>query len=235
MKHSIKVVATLALALALSGLLVACGGGQASSSASSQASSSEQAASSASSQASAAAGALDVWSWKTLGDALAAKNQDGVSSATWDDEHYIAVFSAGDSVVRVVAAMDAETDKRASALDASDDDYNEKFAETVGSLKLESAEDLTSEKIPQSELDAYVGKTGQDLIDEGFTFEQYWMYGGEETGATMAKGYLAYNFTFDTTVDEDKADDEGAAIKDATITAAEFAGGSNAAVELPLP
>ena len=57
------------------------------------------------------------------------------------------------------------------------------------------------------------------------------MYGGDETGVTMAKGYLAYNVTFDVNVPEDKTEDEGASIKDATITEIEFAGGSESAVD----
>ena len=154
-----------------------------------------------------------------------------MSSSVWDDNHYVEVFDGGEQTFRVVAKMDADTYKKTNELDASMEDYEEQFAEAVAGLELESAEDLTGDKLSQEEIDALIGKTGQDLLDAGFTFESYYMYGGDETGVTMAKGYLAYNVTFDVNVPEDKTEDEGASIKDATITEIEFAGGSESAVD----
>ncbi|MDO4806062.1 MAG: hypothetical protein Q4A07_02315 [Coriobacteriales bacterium] len=176
------------------------------------------------------AASVDVSSWKTLGDALACDNGEN-NTAGWDENHYITVFNAGDTVVRVVAKMDADTYEAHGALDMSKDDYNQKFLEVMGGLPLESAEDLGDQKLTQDEMDAFVGKTGQDLVDDGFVFESYWMYGGEETGVTFAKGYLAYNATFGVTISDDKTEDEGAAVMDKTIVSMEYAGASQEATD----
>ena len=218
MKSTAKTIATMALALSLAMPLAACGG---------QASTG---GSDTSSEQTSAETVIDVTTWKTLGDAHAVKDGD-MSSSVWDDNHYVEVFDGGEQTFRVVAKMDADTYKKTNELDASMEDYEEQFAEAVAGLELESAEDLTGDKLSQEEIDALIGKTGQDLLDAGFTFESYYMYGGDETGVTMAKGYLAYNVTFDVNVPEDKTEDEGASIKDATITEIEFAGGSESAVD----
>lgn len=173
---------------------------------------------------------LDVSSWKTLGDALAYDTGEN-NTAGWDEKHYIAVFNAGNTVVRVVAKMDTETHDKLDALDATQKDYNEKFMEVMGGLELESAEDLGNQKISQAELDTYVGKTGQDLVDDGFTFEIYWMYGDDQTTATFAKGYLAYNATFNVAVSDDQTDDNGASVMGATIMSMEYAGASQQATD----
>ena len=76
-----------------------------------------------------------------------------------------------------------------------------------------------------------MGKSGQDLVNDGFAFESYWMYGGDETGAVMAKGLLAYNVTFDVSIPDEKADDGGASIMGATIKDVVYAGASNEATD----
>lgn len=176
---------------------------------------------------------MDISSWKTLGDALAFDTEDR-SAASWDEEHYVTVFDTADgSVVRVVAKMNTDTYNKHAELDTTDDDYDEQFLKVMGGLELESAEDITDQKISQTELDAYVGKTGQDLANDGFKFQNYWMYGGDETGASMAKGFFDYNVTFDVTVteDESESDETGAAVMGATIVSMEYSGASNAAVD----
>ncbi|MBR3326635.1 MAG: hypothetical protein IKG22_04865 [Atopobiaceae bacterium] len=223
MRHSTKTITAMTLALSLAIPLAACGG---------QTTQNGDSVPVASEQTNATTASIDVSAWKTFGDALAAKSEDGTSTAAWDEHHYVTVFQAGDATVRVVVKMTPEVYAKIADLDASKDDYEKKFAEVVGGLELESAEDITGDQIPQDQLDAHVGKTGQDLLDAGFTFQSYYMNGGEETGATMQKGYFAYNVTFETTVDEDKTEDEGEAIKGATITAMECAGGADSAVDI---
>ena len=223
MKSRIVSIAALALAAVLAMPLAACGSGQGSQGDGAQASSDTPSSTQAAS--------MDVSNWKTLGDALAFKGE-GNSTAAWDEGYYAAVFEAGDSIVRVVAKMTPEVYAKIGELDGMDSDYEQKFNETLGALELAIAEDVTAEKIAQSELDAYVGKTGQDLMNDGFLFQNYYMYGGDETGATMDKGNLSYIVDFDATVAEDQIGDEGAAIKGASIKSIEYAGGSNAAVDL---
>ncbi|MBQ9059069.1 MAG: hypothetical protein IJ125_07790 [Atopobiaceae bacterium] len=214
-----KTTAALALALMLLALpLAACSSQSTPSDGSSPASGQTQAT------------AIDVSSWKTFGDALAYDTGEN-SAAGWDENHYVTVFATDNYVVRVVAKMDAQSYEKLEALDMSDDSYAEKFREVMGGLALESAEDLTADRLSQDELKAYVGKTGQDLVNSGFAFEGYWMYGGAETGVKMVKGPLAYDVTFNVSVSESDTEDGGASIMDATITDIVFGGSANEATD----
>lgn len=173
--------------------------------------------------------AVDLSSWKTLGDALAAQTES--MSAGWDDNYYVTVFRAGDSVVRVVAKMTPEASEKIDAMDWTRDDIDQQLIEAAGALELVSAEDITDQVLSQEELDKFVGKTGQDLVDAGWTFANYFMYGGKETAATFENGSLAYSFTFDVTTPEDATEDEGASVMGATITQAEFQGPADSATD----
>ncbi len=232
MNRKTKLALVVALAMALAVVLASCGSSSTpslSASGSSQAESTSAPASSAGQPgASSAAASTDVSSWKTLGDALAAAS--GNPGSTFDDNHYVAVYEVGDKLIRVVAKMRPGTYNTISSLDMLADDYSKKLADRAGDLELESAEDITANKLSQNELNAYIGKTGQDLISDGFKFSNYYYYGGNETGAAMDKGYLCYGVTFNVGVSDNQPEDNGAAIKDATIKAIEFMGASDSAL-----
>lgn len=212
-------LAALAFGVVLAlGLLSACGG--------------QQAASESGSGADAAAtSTVDTSSWKTLGDALAVKTEDVASG--WDDKYYIVAFKAGDSLFRVVAKSEDGIQDKTGELDFLADDYNDKLLEIVGGLEIVSVEDLTADAPTQEQLDAMVGKTGQELIDSGWAFQSYFMTGGDETGATFTKGYVACNVTFDAKVSSEAADSDesGDMLKDAKVTLAESAGVSDDAMD----
>ena len=210
-------------------LLAACSGQQASSSSASS-SSGQSGTSSAVQSASSSAAGVDVSGWKTLGDALSAATEKLGSGC--DDKTFVGVYKVGDSFVRVVAKMEPGMLDKINALNYEDNDYDEKFAKLAGGLAIESAEDITPGKLSQAELDAYVGKTGQDLMDDGFTFSSYYMFAGDETGATMDKGYFGYGVTFDAKVPENAAEDGGASIKDATVKSIQFTSVADSAFDM---
>ena len=221
-KALVTAAATACLLLAAA-MLVACGGQQASSGASESVTDASAAASASQ------AGALDTSAWATLGDVF--ELGDLPHSAGWDDSHYVIVVEDEGSYYRIVAKLDDETNKKMEAVDWSKDDVDAQNREALTDAVIESAEDITADAIAQDELDAFVGKTGADLEDAGFTFQDYFMYGGDQTGADYAKGYFAYMVTFDATVDENSTDDEGAALKDATIAEITLQGASNDATD----
>lgn len=213
MMHKKATVAALVLALAATPL-AACGGQQ----------TSGNAGSSATNQT-----AIDPSTWKTLGDSFALGVE--ARSAGWDDNHYVSVFKIGDSYFRVVAKMDKETSEKLDAVDYSKEDAEEKAQEVLSNLVIESAEDLTDELISQDELDTYVGKTGKDLVDAGFTFQDYSVYGEGDTGAGFVKGDFCYLFMFDVSITDDQSTDEGASIMDAKVTEAQYITPADAATD----
>lgn len=209
MKNTTKTLVATALALALMAVpLAACSG---------------QSESGGDSATDAAQGApVDVSSLKTLGDVLSIEGEQ--SSASWTEEQYVCVVDNGQTIIRATADLTPELYERMGELDFGDDSYDEQLIDLIGGAPLTSVEDLTAAKIPQEELDALVGKTGQDLLDAGFTFASYYFYGGEETGAYMDNGMLTYDVTFDASITEADTEDGGAALTGATVTAISYAG-----------
>ena len=217
MKKTIKIVAGVALACALAvAPLAACT--SASTDSGSESGSAEQAS------------GVDTSSWKTLGDALAAATED--PSYAYDENYFIAEIHVNDSVVRVVAKSSQEGIEKTYDLDFAAEDYHEKFDAIVGEFEIVSAEDITSDQLSQAEMDALVGKTGKELVDDGFKFESYVLYGGEGgSAANMGKGYFTYMVSFDGNVSEDQAEDGGEAIMDAKVTEVQLVGMSMDAMD----
>ena len=170
---------------------------------------------------------VDPSTWETLGDALA--NQTESMASGWNGDYLVSVFKAGDSYVRVVAKLDADTYAKVDAVDWTASDVADQLSKAAGSAKLVSADDITNEVISQEDLDKFAGKTGKDLIADGWTFENYYMYGGDQTGALMAKDHFAYNVTFDVSTPDSAIEDNGASIMDATISEMSLSGAAESA------
>ena len=191
----------------------------------------DDAGATASQSASQAAADTKPSEWKTLGDAFAARTEAMASS--YDDKHYVAVFKTGeDTYARVVAEMTPEVNKKVDDIDWTKPDVEEKIEKEISVLKLVTAEDVTDQRISQEELDKLVGKTGKELVDAGWKFSSYSMYGGEETAATFDKDAFSYDFTFDVSTTEGDSTDQGASVMEAKVTQVQFASASDAAVNL---
>ena len=222
MKSMPKRLATIALALSLTALpLTACSGGT---------SDPSDASTDTTEATGVTAASVDVSSWKTVRDAYAAKTEELATAS--DPGHFIAVIKVGDATARVVAKLDDGMYDQIAGVDFLDPEQESKLMDIIGDLPLESAEDITADEMPREQLDALVGKTGTDLINEGFVFSSYYFYGAEgECGAMMDKGYHSYGVNFATTVTEEQTEDGGAAIMDAKVTSVEPMGVSNSAMD----
>ena len=173
---------------------------------------------------------VDISSWKTIGDAIAASSER--PSYGWDENYFLGEFHVDDRIIRVVATSDAATLEQTYDLEFDAEDYDEKFDAIVGALEIVSAEDITDDRLTEDDLAALVGKTGKELVDDGFSFGYYDWYGSEEgCGAVMSKGYFSYSVSFDASVSESETEDGGEAIMDATVTEAVCVGTSNDALD----
>ena len=172
----------------------------------------------------------DMSSWTTLGDALA--NATTMPDYGYDGNYFVCVFQSGDSYIRAVAEMESDVADQFFGLDFLAEDYAQQFANVVGGLQLVEVEDITAGLLDQDDLDALVGKTGQELVDEGFTFGYYnFRSDGGESGAAMDNGYFCYSITFDAAIPSLDLEDGGAAIMDAPVISAQYAGLSEKALD----
>ena len=211
MKKSTKILAALALVLALALVSLAACTGQ--STDNGDATGTED-----------AAAAVDTSGWKTLADAYAAAEESKASG--YDDTNYVTVITGNGRYYRIIAEADADVLAQANELDFFAEDYDEQYNAIVGALNIKSVEDITDQLIADDD-PAYVGKTGQELVDDGFVFVGYMGYGGDETLATFDKGNFEYEVTFDVSISDDT--DEGAAIMDVASTAIQMTSTSDSA------
>ena len=140
---------------------------------------------------------IDLDSLKTMGDAFALEAENDQFGS--DDQHFVYVFEIGGTAYRVIADMTKEVQKEMDKLDASKEDFNDKTKEAAASLEISKRENLTEMIPPQEELDNFAGKTGQELLDDGWTVSGWDI---EENTFTMNKGPFAYTVVIDSKLKE---------------------------------
>lgn len=104
---------------------------------------------------------------------------------TYDEERFATAFEADGVYYRVDANMTPEVYEALDELDFFDDEHDAKLAKIVSPLEITKVTNLTENIPTQAEMDALIGKTGQELLDEGWSnwgwnldTLEYWMYHG---------------------------------------------------------
>lgn len=156
------------------------------------------------------ASGADISSVKTFGD-LEKFETDGY---TFSSTKFATVVIADGNYYRAEADLPEDVSAALDELSWEDPDHDKKLKEILAPLEIGKLTNLSEQIIPQEELDKLVGKTGQELLDDG------WEAGGstlDEHSMYMYNGAFQYNVTFEETIvetDEIFGDD---AIKDLTV------------------
>ena len=171
---------------------------------------------------------VDISALKTLGDVMAIESEG--QTATWNEEHYIYVTTVNGAPLRAVVDLTPEIYSQIEELDFLDEEHDQKLNDIIGGLELASLDDYSDQVPSQDELDALVGKTGKELLDDGFTFSTLTMYGGDETVAELEKDLFRYEVTFDGTVDGDADSFDGNLVAELPVASVGFIGLSDEAM-----
>jgi len=146
-----------------------------------------------------------------------------------NDKYIVYVTECDDTIYRFVVESSKEISEEIEALDFHDDDYMEKVYATFNDLPIVSEENLLLYAMDEEEMEALVGKTGQELLDAGFESPGY---NEDENGqwVGMDFGVLSYRFI----MNEDLGDSEvwEAIFKKATVKSVEMDGISGWATDL---
>ncbi|MGI6221099.1 MAG: hypothetical protein ACOYIP_04420 [Coriobacteriales bacterium] len=172
--------------------------------------------------------AAEIPEFATVGEALALEANN--SAYSYNEKNFAYAFETEDGLqVRVTADMTDDVYKACEAVSFEDEDRDAKVREILSPLPVKSVEDLTQSIIPQEELDAYVGKTGQDLLDAGFTAGSYYLL-GDNPEFGFENGYHEYAVVFNEAIPEgEEIDDVDATVGPMTIKSIKCAGISYAA------
>jgi hypothetical protein len=211
MKNTIALLLSLALILGLT----ACGGSAASSASAAQ--ETENAESVSVAQEAQAPEAADSPEFRTMGDVFAYDSDNYASG----DDYYIYVFEKDGIIYRATAKFPPDVSEKVAAIDIFDEQYDAKVREAVAPLEIEKLDNLTEMIPPQEELDALVGKTGQDLLDDGWTI---WSYQLDIMEFGLHHGPFAFTVVFDGELEMTDDFDEYAAIAPLTIKSVTYDG-----------
>ena len=151
----------------------------------------------------AASSGADVSSFRTMGD-IFAQNPDEKERG-FTDKDYCYVFELDGVIYRAKGMMTEEQRDQLFDLEFDDPDYEEKYREIAGSIVIEQFDNLTEMIPPQEELDKYVGKTGQDLLDDGWT--EGYGYNLDNMEFWLYKGPFAYTVVFESDQKYENTDD----------------------------
>ena len=131
------------------------------------------------------AAAEETAGFRTMGDVFVYESPNNGCSET----KYVYVFEKDGVIYRAVADLPAGVSETIWGLDFFDEKYDEKVREAVAPLPIVQLDNLT-ERIPaQAELDALIGKTGQELKDEGWTISAWQL---DDMEFTLDHGPFAY-------------------------------------------
>ena len=135
----------------------------------------------------------DPSSWKTLADVLSLRTESRESS--WDENNYTLIFRYAGTEWLVNAAFTKELNDAVHAVDFMAEDRNDQISAIIGPCEITTVIDLSSLAMSGDELDQWIGKTGQDLLDAGW---EYNGYHSDENGIhiCMVSGEFQYEILF---------------------------------------
>ncbi len=174
-----------------------------------------------------AAASADVTSFKTIGDIFAANPEERERGNTEDT--YFIVFDLGGTLYRAYADLPKDVFDQLMALEFDDAEYEEKHRAIAAPLEIRQLDNLTEMIPPQEELDKWIGKTGQDLIDDGWT--EGFGYNLADMDFYLNKGPFSYVVRFEKDKEYVNSDDFDVfkTIAPLTITSVTYDGIGNGA------
>ena len=138
--------------------------------------------------------------WTTLGDVLAL--EAGNHESTWDENRYMYLFETNDTIYLVTAAFSQEQMDALSAVDFFADDRDAQTNAILAPSPILSVENLSDQIPPQAELDQWIGKSAQEMVDAGWECSGMWQM-GDETQLYMIRGKFQYAVKVDGEVEVD--------------------------------
>ncbi len=166
---------------------------------------------------------------KTLGDAFAAESDN--ASYSISETKFVYVFQTDKTAFRVIASISKELYDKIDAIDIFDEEHDAKVKQLVSDVKIDRIDDLYAAIPSQQELDKLKGKSGQELLDEGYWTNGYSFEEGDPV-YYLVKGDYTFGFTFNEkpVLGEDFDGDE--VLKTLTVKSVEYYGISGSATDI---
>ena|GEM_PF-3133603 len=160
--------------------------------------------------------------FKTLGDVFPYVPD----SAPIFENVCICVFEKDGVYYRVEADVPNEIIERIDNLEW-DETYDDQVRELLKDLPIKRVMDFSAFLLTQADLDALVGKTGQELLDMGFVPMEEYDFGETETRLVLAKGVFDYEVCFAEAVAPQRVPNLAEIVAPLTVKSAAFLGELN--------
>ena len=150
---------------------------------------------------------------------------------SFTDTALVYAFEQEGSTYRAVCDISEDVSQALFALEFDDPEYEQKRKDLIAPLPVREIENLTESIPTQEEAEAYLGKTGQELIDDGWTVS---FYNLEDLNFEMNHGAYSYAVTFEGEVKDPENFDEYADMGGLTVAAISCSGVGDATyIEMP--
>ena len=214
-----KLIALLLAAVCICTVFAACG-------------KKDDTASPAGETAESANAAADVSKVATIGEAMALEGKGREQSATYEAA-YVYVFELNGSFWRLTATLTPEQSEALMAVDYTEENYQEKENAILADLPVTNCENLDDQKLSDDEMNALVGKTGEELENDGWTSGSG--YNLDEMEFYLNYGPFTYTVVFESAEKLENTDDfdELAAIRPLTVKSVAFNMLGDYATDLP--
>ncbi len=131
-----------------------------------------------------AAVTVDPSAWKTMADVLSL-DTDG-SEASWDDQYYTYIFDYAGTQWLIRAQFSKALNEAIGKVDFMADDRREQINAILAPCEIDLVLDLSTLALPREELDQWIGRTGQEMLDDG------WEYNGYTRDEKGVRVYMVY-------------------------------------------
>ncbi|MBO7391239.1 MAG: hypothetical protein J6U77_01950 [Verrucomicrobia bacterium] len=152
----------------------------------------------------------DTDSLKTIGDLVKLESM----GYTYDSKTFVTVFKNKGDYFRAEAKMSADVSEVVDALDWEDPNHDKKLFEAVSKLEITKLINLSEKILSQEELDKLAGKTGADLLNEGWRDLGFYP---DENSIYMEYDFNQYSVTFDKAIEYSDGDDMEEVLKPLTV------------------
>ena len=139
------------------------------------------------------AGDFDPAAVTTFGDVFSVIDSETVQEA-YSEKVYVYAFPVGEDYYRAETELSEEDSAALWAVDFEDPDRDAKIKEIVSPLEITSLTNLNENAPDQAYIDSLIGKTGQELFDEGWSYNYYNL---EDMEAGLDHEYYSFTVTFD--------------------------------------
>lgn len=139
---------------------------------------------------------IDISALKTLGDLYAQVPENLFRGHSIGGDKVVFIFESGGTLYRAIASPSQEQIDKAIPVDRTTEEGKKELESIFKDVPLDKMEDLNDQKLSEESIKALIGKTGEELLQDGWSVDGSYML-GKEPMFYMSYGPFSYEVTFE--------------------------------------